>query len=115
MSAWLDKAWGKFRGWQRVCVAQHRLTRPQLRAAWQVWDLMRKTEAAAQDDGSERADRIHAQTVELTKAMPAELRKGPSIFSRWLVENKDELSKPVERTIAEASHTTDNVSAQLIR
>lgn len=115
MTDWLAIAWGKFRGWQRVCAAPQRLDRAQLRAAWQVWDLMRKTKQAADQGEDEWAELIHAQTVQLTKEMPAKLRRGPAIFSHWLVENKARLSRPVERAVAERAHTTDRVSAQLIR
>ena len=119
MARWLQVAWGKFRSWQRVCPEVSRLTPDQLRAAWLVWDGMRQAVVLGQDGQRERtelqADEIAARTVELVKAMPAALRRGPSIFSQWLVENRDALSRPVVRAVAESAHARDKVSAQLIR
>lgn len=116
MSSFLDIAWGKFRGWQNVCAQPQRLTAEQKRAAWQVWDLMRKTEAAAAEGDEGWAERLHAQAVELAGAMPTELRRGASVFSHWLVENREALQQQlVERSVGDAAQTTDTVSAQLIR
>jgi hypothetical protein len=111
---WLQVAWGKFRSWQRVCPELSRLTPEQLRAAWQVWDGMRQAGDAVLADAS-WAEELAAHTVELVKAMPAELRRGPSVFSHWLVANREVLSRPVVRAVAEAAHARDSVSAQLTR
>jgi hypothetical protein len=111
---WLDSAWGKFRCWQRVCAQPQRLTPDQLRAAWLVWDAMKKSAAAHLGEDDDATERLHQETVALVGGMPVELRKGPSVFSHWLVENREKLSRPpVERTVAEKAHTTDHVSVEL--
>jgi hypothetical protein len=119
MDRWLQIAWGKFRSWQRVCPEVSRLSPGQLRAAWLVWDGMRQAIVLGQDGQHLRtelqADEFAAQTVELVKAMPVALRRGPAVFSHWLVENREVLSRPVVRAVAESAHARDKVSAQLIR
>lgn len=114
MARWLDSAWGKFRAWQRStdCPEQLRLNPEQLRAAWTVWDLMRKSERAE----GYQADDIHRQTVELAAAMGAELRQGAKVFACWLAQNREKLeSQAAQRTIAEKAQVSDKVGAQLIR
>ncbi|HEU02479.1 hypothetical protein LCGC14_0273650 [marine sediment metagenome] len=115
MPGWLDVAWGKFRGAQRACHESERLTKPQMRAAWKVWDLMRKTEEAAFSGEEGWADKLHAQTVELASSMDPDLRTGPRTLALWLVENRDRLAQSMLRTVGESAHTRDSVSAKLTR
>lgn len=115
-AAWLDASWGKFRAQQRALAETDpaKLAPRQLGAAWEVWNLMRGTASAAVlDDGW--AARLHAQTVELTGAMPVELRRGPGIFCIWLCQNGPALAKPIARAVAESAQTTDRATARLIR
>lgn len=100
----LKVAWGKFRNHQRTLPEPGRLTRPQLRGAWAVWDRI----------NSEQGNPADVVLAAAQGCTPDELA-GANAFARWVTANLSRLKATVHRVSDNKAHTTDGATAMLIR
>ena len=111
--SWLDAAWGKFKAFQRTLSEADRLNQDQMRAAWLVWDTMRKADAS---DSEAWADDLRRLTIDRVMGMNKSQRSGAKVFAAWVKTNREQLqAQATRRVVTDKGQMTDAVSAEIIR